>query len=78
MWGWEELVPGEMVGQGRKEENGASHNFAYQKQWQHKSNLTITLIKPPATAFKKERKNLTKHISKSETTLYGLNYYSFH
>lgn len=60
MWGQEELVPGEVVGQGRKEENGASHNSAHQKHWQHKSNLTIILIKPPATAFKKgKKKNLT-------------------
>lgn len=42
-------------GEGSKEENGASHSFVYQKHWQLKSNFTVILSEPPATAFKDEK-----------------------
>lgn len=58
-------MPGEGEGQRKKEEHGTSHSFAYPKHRRYMSNFPIILSKPPMLS--KRKKNITQHISKSET-----------
>ena len=49
-------MPSEAGGRGEKKGMVTSHSFAYPKHRRYETNFAIILSKPPATAFKKEKK----------------------